>query len=513
MNSITTTTDDTTTATQKTSLAPGTTTATQTKNLAPGTTLLRHEDNTDNSIVYTVDNRGSDTRWQFTLDFRESSNFFLLPVAAANVTSNDNGLLRRIVVPSHGCLEVARLSVVNPKLESSLKVHYGWEEQPPTALGDHKEAFVDYATTKTKREALSTDVDLLTSRTDQKDGHSKFVYRIESKRRESLKVVLDFTGSENLAFVNSGVQNRLARFIMGNQTRQSTGAASDLITQVRVTKGTTRVAKLKTVVPRQGWALNHNVTFEMQQLCNDLTKPTATHNETKNDDGAGKALATTAATPPLPNTAINTKSQLPQRMPQRRISLQHRSSAGFERGILAAASPTLTTNEKTVTFDDTTIETKVDTPALDTPALDTVNDILVPTTTETTPATPGVVSTPSRMSWLDAEIFQHVNGTMEETKESVGRQSLEPFAADPNMLENKVYQLLLGMQLHEMYYSDFESEAFNSIELLLSLAQDDKSDFRTALKEIGISKAGHREQILQGVLATAKKTESSNFEE
>ena len=499
MNSTTTTTDDTTTATQ-------------TKILAPGTTLLRHEDNTDNSIVYTVDNRGSDTRWQFTLDFRESSNFFLLPVAAANVTSNDNGLLRRIVVPSHGCLEVARLSVVNPKLESSLKVHYGWEEQPPTALGDHKEAFVDYATTKTKREALSTDVDLLTSRTDQKDGHSKFVYRIESKRRESLKVILDFTGSENLAFVNSGVHNRLARFIMGNQTRQSTGAASDLITQVRVTKGTTRVAKLKTVVPRQGWALNHNVTFEMQQLCNDLTKPTATHNETKSDDGAGKALATTAATPPLPNTAINTKSQLPQRMPQRRISLQHRSSAGFERGILAAASPTLTTNEKTVTFDDTTIETKVDTPALDTPALDTVNDILVPTTTETAATTP-VVSTPSRMSWLDAEIFQHVNGTMEETKESVGRQSLEPFAADPNMLENKVYQLLLGMQLHEMYYSDFESEAFNSIELLLSLAQDDKSDFRTALKEIGISKAGHREQILQGVLATAKKTESSNIEE
>jgi hypothetical protein len=495
MNSTTTITDDTTTATQKTSLAPG-------------TTLLRHEDNTDNSIVYTVDNRGSDTRWQFTLDFRESSNFFLLPVPAANVTSNDKGLLRRIVVPSHGCLEVARLSVVNPKLESSLKVHYGWEEQPPTALGDHKEAFVDYATTKTKREALSTDVDLLTSRTDQKDGHSKFVYRIESKRRESLKIVLDFTGSENLAFVNSGVHNRLARFIMGNQTRQSTGAASDLITQVRVTKGTTRVAKLKTVVPRQGWALNHNVTFEMQQLCNDLTKPTATHNETKSDDGAGKALATAAATPPLPNTATHTKSQLPQRMPQRRISLQHRSSAGFERGILAAASPTFTTNEKTVTFDDTTIETKVDTPALD-----TVNDILVPTTTETTAATPGVVSTPSRMSWLDAEIFQHVNGTMEETKESVGRQSLEPFAADPNMLENKVYQLLLGMQLHEMYYSDFESEAFNSIELLLSLAQDDKSDFRTALKEIGISKAGHREQILQGVLATAKKTESSNIEE
>ena len=144
------------------------TTATQKKLLAPGTTLLRHED--DNSIVYTVDNRGSDVRWQFTLDFRESSNFFLLPVAAANVASNDTGLHRRIVVPSHGSLEVARLSVVNPKLESSLKVHYGWEEQP----GDHSDDFVDYATTKTKREALSTDVYLLTSRTDQKDGHSKF---------------------------------------------------------------------------------------------------------------------------------------------------------------------------------------------------------------------------------------------------------------------------------------------------------------------------------------------------
>jgi len=277
------------------------------------------------------------------LDFRESSNFFLLPVAAANVASNDTGLHRRIVVPSHGCLEVARLSVVNPKLESCLKVHYGWEEQP----GDHSDDFVDYATTKTKREALSTDVDLLTSRTDQKDGHSKFVYRIESKRRESLKVILDFTGSENLAFVNSGVHNRLARFIMGNQTRKGTGAASDLITQVRVTKVTTRVAKLKTVVPRQGWALNHNVTFETQQLCNDLTKPTATHNETKSNDGAVQALATSAATPTPPNTAINTKSQLPPRMPQRRISsMQHRSSAGFERGLLPAASPTWTMNEK-----------------------------------------------------------------------------------------------------------------------------------------------------------------------
>ena len=184
--------------------------------------------------------------------------------------------------------------------------------------------------------------------------------------------------------------------------------------------------------------------------------------------------------------------------------MQHRSSAGFERGLLPAASPTWTMNEKNATVDDATTNT---------PALDTVNDILAPTTTETTAATPGVVSTPSRMSWLDAEIFQHVNGGTEEIQESVGQQSLEPFAADPNMLENKVYQLLLGMQLHEMYYSDFESEAFNSIELLLSLAQDDKSDFRTALKEIGISKAGHREQILQGVIATAKKTESSNIEE
>ena len=60
-------------------------------------------------------------------------------------------------------------------------------------------AFATFGKPVHKKEALSTDVDLLTTRTDLKDGHTKFVYRIKSRRRESLKIILDFTGSTNLA--------------------------------------------------------------------------------------------------------------------------------------------------------------------------------------------------------------------------------------------------------------------------------------------------------------------------
>ena len=155
-----------------------------TKELSPGLHLHREEE-TGNQIVYSIDNTSSDLSWRFTLDFTASQNFQLLkPTSSATskVSFVDRKNVRRIVVPSHSTLEVARLRVVKPTLESSLKVSYAWEECAPL---DTKLHFADFGTAVTKREALSTDVDLLTTRTDSKDGHTKFVYKIKSQRRES----------------------------------------------------------------------------------------------------------------------------------------------------------------------------------------------------------------------------------------------------------------------------------------------------------------------------------------
>lgn len=59
-----------------------------------------------------------------------------------------------------------------------------------------------------------------------------------------------------------------------------------MICEVRVCKGTTRVAKLRTVQARQGWALNHNVTFEVRDLNPETMK--IKKKEKKNDRRTGK---------------------------------------------------------------------------------------------------------------------------------------------------------------------------------------------------------------------------------
>jgi len=490
-----------------------------TKQLAPGVTLIRTEDVNESCIVYTVNNTASTIRWCFTFDFRESTNFYLRPIAkpfASTTKDTHKGLLRRTIVEPNTTLEVARLTVVNPKLKSSIQVHYGWEEKQQSSTPNN---FTDFGTTQIKTEALASDVDLITARTDLKDGHSKFVYRIKSKRRESLKVILDFAGSKNLALVSTGVHNRLSRFIFSSKNGKSGKSKNSTLLkkEVRVTRGTTRVAKLRTVVPRQGWALNHNVTFEIKTLVNDLTKPTHTEEIVASD--SKNALQHCASAPP--STAVQTRSQLPKRRPVRRISMT-RASAGFERGLLIP--PPVAKNTSALMSVDTSVDIK------DTDLLTEMRPPPVVPVVGTHPA-------PSRMSWLDAEIFQHVNGsdgsetvvpnsksvtfardsmdinTSEESVENVdddndGRCSAVPFVQPPTSLvaahaasNNQVYQMLESISLQELYYTRFESEAFHGIQLLMALANDSKIDFRSTLKEIGVDKAGHREQILQAVLA------------
>ena len=494
-----------------------------TKQLAPGVTLSRTEDVHESCIVYTVNNMASTVRWCFTFDFRESTNFYLRPIATpfeSTTKDTHKGLLRRTIVEPNTTLEVARLTVVNPKLKSNLQVHYGWEERQQSSSTPNK--FTDFGTTQIKTEALASDVDLITARTDLKDGHSKFVYRIKSKRRESLKVILDFAGSKNLALVNTGVHNRLSRFIFSSKKSKSTHSSSTaLLKEVRVTRGTTRVAKLRTVVPRQGWALNHNVTFEMKTLVNDLnvTQPTHPGESAATDTNVNNALQHCASAPPSNATSVHTRSQLPKRRPEqlRRISMT-RASAGFERGLLMPQTPATIHPVETK---DTNLLTDM---------------LRAPSAVPVVPVV-GTHPAPSRMSWLDAEIFQHVNGSEETvvpnskrvtfardsmdtdtSEESVeggednndGRCSVVPFVQPPTSLvaahaaaasNNQVYQMLETIHLHELYYTRFETEAFHGIQLLMALANDSKIEFRSALKEIGVDKAGHREQILQAVLA------------
>merc|ERR1712166_357213 len=449
------------------------TTEPEIKQLSPGTTLVRHEDTETNAVVYTVNNSASDVRWRFTLDFRTSKNFTLLKNATtAHMTTRNK--VRRIIVAAGTTLEVARLTVTNLTLESSLQLSYAWEEQPPLE---------------------NADVDLLTTRTDLKDGHTKFVYRIKSRRRESLKIILDFTGSTNLAICSTGLHNRLKNFVRSSSSSSKDGAKNALMKEMRVTKGTTRVAKLRTTMPRQGWALNHNVTFEMKELRAPLVRSTSA-------PATNQQTAEKTATP----TPETTRGMLPARPKMRRISVcAVARNSGFESGVLPPFTPPMTPlaiskkNSKKVSFqlmDSVCENNKVDT------IMQTQQD------------KPSV----SRMSWLDADIFQMINGNdtpIESTVEKNTTQatSLRHFRRKPLTKlaiqeedDDNVKEMLVKLKL-DVYYQLFVDEAFDSIALLHTLAMDSKTEFRTTMKDLGIEKAGHREQILRHVIASGSSSD------
>ena len=445
--------------------------------------ILRTEDPEDcnAAVVYTVDNK-SDISWIFNLDYRESKNFRL---------EKSSGMFRRIIVPSQMTMEVSRLNVINPKLESSLKLHYSWEELTKSSddivdgdLGD----LANFGKPVIKREALSNDVDLLTTRTDNpKNGHSKFVYRIDSRRRDSLKVILDFTGSSNLSLVNTSVHSKLASFIFGkkktNSKEKNEADKASMICEVRVCKGTTRVAKLRTVQARQGWALNHNVTFEVRDLNPETMK--IKKKEKKMIDARGS----------------NTKSKLPARRPTlRRISAtQHtRSSAGFELGILPPMTTTLIQTPPGLT---TKIPANAESVVVNEKKSDERPSSAIPSSS---------ANDATRMTWLDDEIFAFVNDVDSSDVDSSEaaliagnfQSSTEPSssasAAVPRM--HTVEELLRKLNLDNDYFQLFVMEDFDDMVVLQGLAQS-ASEFRNIMKEIGVTKAGQREKILQAVLA------------
>ena len=493
-----------------------------TKELSPGLHLHREEE-TGNQIVYSIDNTSSDLSWRFTLDFTASQNFQLLkPTSSATskVSFVDRKNVRRIVVPSHSTLEVARLRVVKPTLESSLKVSYAWEECAPL---DTKLHFADFGTAVTKREALSTDVDLLTTRTDSKDGHTKFVYKIKSQRRESLKVILDFSESRNLVVVNKKTFFSLRSSKKNNQKDD----AQPLVKEIRVTKGTTRVAKLRTVKPKQGWVLNHNVTFEMKELHTALTNEQKMmspqeKNNNKHQISEQTMVPTCTRTPmlapaPAPTSATEHQpraptAQLPSRPTLRRISISKkrtaRSSAGFESGLLVPMKQTLVSVDGSTCNDNnnnnnimTDVELLQCCPPMD-QLLET--NALVKEEEKKWTAQPQ--QQPScRMSWLDAEIYQHVNG--DEKKVTSTHTPIAPITTtngstngSTNGNSGEVKAMLESLHLVQ-YYEAFVREDFDNMSLLQTLANDDKNDFRQALKVLDVEKIGEREKILRFVLS------------
>merc|ERR1712166_276745 len=132
------------------------------------------------------------------------------------------------------------------------------------------------------------------------------------------------TGSTNLAICWIGVHNRLKNFVRSSSSSSKDGAKNALVKEMRVTKGTTRVAKLRTTMPRQGWALNHNVTFEMKELRAPLVRSTSAH-------ATNQQTAEKTATP----TPETTRGMLPARPKMRRISVcAVARNSGFESGVL-----------------------------------------------------------------------------------------------------------------------------------------------------------------------------------
>eukprot|EP00946_MAST-07B_sp_MAST-7B-sp1_P002218 g2218.t1 len=502
------------------------TTRTLRKEISPGMFLTRREDARDDfAVVYQLANDG-DKHVYFTMDFWGSKNFRLLPLEGGARSENKRtkahstraGLLRKVVVAPRSSMEVARLKVVRADLPSNLKVHYVWEASddnsglPPPAEGKPRRA----------RELIADKVHLVTTRTDTKDGHTKFVYAIESTRRESIQITLDFSESENLE-MRAGKRSFLAR-VFGGKKSANKNQLPALVKTLQLpakTKAKT-VATVRTVEPRKGWTLKHKISVGIRELVRHPLSDEAEENQEQAQISTEANCPVRQEEDVLQPEKAPTAATLP-RNTRRESVMQIRSSHGFQSGFLESRPlpvPSATDpdqngwsgkNDKRMSLRDSLSAARN--------SLSMLFDFVKPATgSGGKPLRPEALPQhepsppPYRMSWLNAEPAG-AGGIDDDDGISLlaitEDCSAEGSNNDPSRISSttaaashsNLFELLSSLDL-TCYHSKFVEQAMEDLALLRGLAEDSKGDFRQALKEdVGIEKFGHREAILRTVLS------------
>ena len=469
------------------------------KEISPGMFLTRYEDAGDDyAVVYTLNNTSAEHVY-FTMDFSGSINFRLLPRkgnAAVGKSSRRRkhkwkaDILRRVVIPPESQQEVARLKVEKMSLPSHLKVHYVWE-----TLQDNSTDLPEIGKPRQSREMIADKVYLVTTRTDKQNGHTKFRYVVENQRGESIKITLDFSKSENLLLRPQKTFGVLSFMLRGNKTGGLTREKSHLVRSLELSAKTKTkaVATLKTIIPGQGWSLQHNIAVEIHKLVRrPLQEQETDRSPNENADQTLERLEVDNAS---------------RENVRRESTIQIRSSHGFQNGFLSPQADIAGVDK--ISEDQ---PTKSNRPSIRgslvqaRSSLSSLLNFIKPVDTKRDPAGSNLLGLvqgdgpcppPYRMSWLDAE-----------TAESAGENestSLQDILNDNASTEERakfstLLELLTSLGL-ESHHESFVQQAMEDLALLKAIALDSKLDFRNFLKDdICMDKYGHREAILRAVL-------------
>ena len=292
---------------------------------------------------------------------------------------------------------------------------------------------------RVKRETVADGVDLVTKRIDTVDGHTRFDYVIEKSSNKTKEDI-----SVQLDFAGSSNLTLSKPFLVRLFGGGSTKAALTKKVRLGPRRTSKKVATLRTTHAHKNWSLQHKITVGLwlpKRFLADKQQRIAAGPTGRSSSAAAAAVRAAAA-------AVS------------------RRSTGMS-ALLQTRNSQLTTVGQSRRVSVVKLR----------------EECLVPEKAAA-PANSGPAPPPYDLSWLEAESAPENNG---------------PVTADvsaPVSLEELLKEI--GLEEH---LAQLVGEAMDNLTLLRDLAGDSKADFRTALKEAGISRVGHREAILRAILA------------
>lgn len=313
-----------------------------------------------------------------------------------------------------------------------------------------------------KRQDISTNITLITARTDHPSGHTTFVYSVDCMKYRHLKLTLDFRGSTNLMLDDGGG--------LYLETSMNPYERKD-------------VAVLRTMAPssQAGWSLKQKVSVVEQEPTLNRKINMSTGREVSG--GISASRSGSKSTGHLPPPALQ---QPPITHPSRRASFNRVysrqpdgswASGSQAQAVAPTAAPSLNTTaqQSRATAEQVSARDKVMQRAKKSAfyrraSLDRGDGVA-------TPALPPGVAVVGQVA------------APNQSPRSVSRGSGG---------EKPLLGILTGCGLQQ-YYPLFLGEAMDDMGLLRSLASS-KAEFRRCLKDLGIARMGHRETILKAIL-------------
>jgi hypothetical protein len=306
-----------------------------------------------------------------------------------------------------------------------------------------------------KRQEISTNITLITARTDHPSGHTTFVYSVDCMKYKHLKLTLDFRGSTNLMLDEGGLYLEAS---LNPYERKD-------------------VAVLRTMAPssQAGWSLKQKVSVVEQEPSLNRDTNTSSGSDVRGGSGASGSGDSSAAYPPP-----SSQRQPPITHPSRRASF-NRVYSRQPNGSWANGSQAQAVAPAAAPRPDTTA------PQKNQHAGDQLS------------ARDKIMQRAKKSAFYRRASLDRGDGAVAPPAlppgVGVGRAAAGARAGGST---NPLLGVLTGCGLQQ-YFPLFLGEAMDDMELLRSLASS-KAEFRRCLKDLGIARMGHRETILKAIL-------------